>query len=320
MYRVQTLFSGFTILFLLAGNIVTAQKVVGYNHGSGINPSFAGAEGTGLLRLDYISTYPGSGYNLNSYNISFDTFLEFAHGGAGFNLSSDHPGGLMTDIRALFAYSYHLQISRDLFLFAGMNAGFIYRSINRSKLIFPDQIDPLNGVSLPGNEVINQPSYLFFDMGTGFLITYKNTSLSLNAGHLFQPDLSNEAVNGAELPRTYNLQVFTRIKTRKEELFFVPCVEISAGGGESVAAAGGTIEYGRFGMGLLGIAEQSGKNIQTSIKAGHGNIGFLYSFRFSVMSDNIGMPIALVHQLSVHLSLNIVNKRNTIKTINFPDL
>lgn len=320
MYRLQTLIGTIVLLFLLAGNYVTAQKAVGYSFGSAINPSFAGAEGTGIMRLDYISTYPGSGYNLNSFNLSFDTFLEFAHGGAGFNLLSDHPGGLMTDIRALFAYSYHLQISRDLFLFAGMNAGFIYRSINTGKLIFPDQIDPLNGVSMSGSEVISQPSDVFFDMGTGFLITYMNTSLSVNAGHLFQPDLSGESVNGAELPRTYNLQFFSRIKTKNRELFFVPYAEVSAGGGEAMAAAGGSMEYGRFSMGLLGISEQSGKNIQTSLKAGHGNLDFLYSFRFSVMSENIGLPIALVHQLSVHLSLNIVDKRNTIKTINFPDL
>ncbi len=320
MYRLQTLIGTIALLSLLTGNPVTAQDLVGYNFGSGKNPSFAGAEGTGIVRLDYISTYPGSGYNLNSFNLSFDTFLEFAHGGAGFNLLSDHPGGLMTDIRALFAYSYHLQISRDLFLFAGMNAGFIYRSINTGKLIFPDQIDPLNGVSISGSEVINQPSDIFFDMGTGFLITYMKTSLSVNAGHLFQPDLSGESVNGAELPRTFNLQFFTRIKTREEELFFVPYAELSAGGGKAMAAAGGSIEYGRFGIGLVGISEQSGKNIQTSLKAGHGNLDFLYSFRFSVISENIGLPIALVHQLSVHLSLNIVDKRNTIKTINFPDL
>jgi type IX secretion system PorP/SprF family membrane protein len=320
MYRGLILFLTVTTIFLLAGNIVAAQKVVGYRYGSGINPSFAGAEEKGIVRLDYISTYPGSGYNLNSFNLSFDTFLDFAHGGAGFNLLSDHPGGLMTDVRALFSYSYHLQISRDLFLFAGMNAGFIYRSINTGKLIFPDQIDPLNGVTTTGNEVITHPSSVFFDMGTGFLITYKNTSLSLNAGHLFQPDLSKEAVNGAQLPRTYGIQVFSRFKAGNGDLFFVPYAEVSAGGGESLVAAGGAIEYGRIGLGVLGIAEESGKNIQTSVKAGAGNLDFLYSFRFSLMSENIGLPIALVHQLSVHLSLNIVDKRNTIKTIKFPDL
>ena len=320
MYRLQTALKTSALLFLLAGNVVTAQQDVGYRYVSGVNPAFAGAAGTGRLSVDYTSIYPGSGYSLNSFNLSFDTFLEFAHGGAGFSILSDHPGGLMTDIRAMFAYSYHLQISRDLYLFAGLNAGLIYRSININKLIFPDQIDPLTGVSLPGNEVIDQPSDIFFDMGTGFLISYRNTSLSLSAGHLFQPDFSGGRADGAELPRTYRMQVFSRFKTGRDELFLVPYIHASAGGDVSLLAVGGAVEYGRMGLGFLAISEQSGFNIQTSLKAGHDNLDFLYSFRFSVVSENTGLPIALVHQLGIRLSLNIVDKRNAVKTINFPDL
>lgn len=319
MYRALTSFRTFLLLFLLVGNDIAAQQGVGYRYGSGVNPAFAGAAGIGRLAVDYTSTYPGSGYNLNSFNLSFDTFLEFAHGGAGFSLLSDHPGGLLTDIRALFAYSYHLQISRDLYLFAGMNAGLIYRSINRSKLVFPDQIDPLTGVSFSGNEVIDQPSDIFFDMGTGFLISYRSYSLALSAAHLFQPDFSEGAAYGAELPRRYQIQVFSRFRTKSEELFLVPYFQTTAGGGESLLAAGGAVEYDRIGIGFMGIYEQSGFNILTSLKVGHDNLDFLYSFRFSVISENIGLPIALVHQLGIRLSLNIVDKRNAIKTINFPD-
>jgi hypothetical protein len=64
----------------------------------------------------------------------------------------------------------------------------------------------------------------------------------------------------------------------------------------------------------------SGTNIQTSVNAGHGNIEYFYAFRFSPFSKNPGLPFALLHQAGIQFSLNIVDKRNSIKTILFPHL
>jgi len=320
MHRHTNVIISISFFLLIAGNSALAQQVAGYPYRTGINPAFAGAEGDGKLTLNYNSTYPGSGYKLNSFHLSYDTFLEAAHGGAGLSLLSDHPGGLMNDIRALFSYSYHLRLSRDLFLFGGMNAGLIYRTINRGKLIFPDQIDPLTGVTLPGSEMLNETSNLYFDMGAGFLVVYLNTSVSFSAEHLFQPDLSNGTAPGTELPRYFTLQANSRFGSGNEDLFFIPYLQVSAGGGQFLFAAGGAMEYGRIGAGIVLISEQSGVNLQTSLKAGHGKIDYLYSFRFSVSSENVGLPIALVNQVGIRLSLNVVNKRNIIKTINIPDL
>jgi type IX secretion system PorP/SprF family membrane protein len=308
------------LLCLLPGSDLSGQQPVGYSMGSGRNPAFAGAEGTGRVRILYSSVYPSGGYGLNSFNLSFDTFLEPAHGGAGFNLVSEHPGGLMNDISGNLFYSYHLRASRDLWFFAGMSAGIIYRSYNTGRLIFPDQIDPLSGAVLPGNEVVNRPSYLFFDMGAGLMMIYRTLVVSLDADHLFQPDISSGAIPGATLPRYFTLQAYNRFSLSDELLTLIPYAEVSAGGGQYLIAAGGAVEYGRLGLGILGISEMSGTNIQTSVKAGHGNIEYFYAFRFSPVSKNPGLPFALLHQAGIQLSLNIVDKRNSIKTILFPHL
>jgi type IX secretion system PorP/SprF family membrane protein len=309
-----------TLLCLLSGSNASGQQIVGYSYGSGRNPAFAGAEATGRIGVFYHSVYPAGGYGLNRYSLSFDTFIEPAHGGAGFNLVSDHPGGLMNDISGNLVYSYHLRAARDLYFFAGMSVGLIYRSYNSGRLIFPDQIDPLNGAVLSGNEVINRPSYLFFDMGAGVLMTYRSLVVSIGADHLFQPDISSGAIPGATLPRSYTLQAFNRFTTSDDQLVLIPYVEITAGGGEYLLAAGGAAEYGRLGLGLLGVSEMSGTNIQISAKAGHGNMDYFYSFRFSPFSKNPGLPFSLLHQAGIQFSLNIVDKRNSIKTILFPHL
>jgi type IX secretion system PorP/SprF family membrane protein len=320
MERTAIVYLPALLLFLACIGRAEAQQTAGYHHGPGGNPSFAGSEGTGKLRMIYGSTYPGSGYNLNSFHLSFDTFYEPVHGGAGFSLTSEHPGGLMNDIRGSVIYSYHLQASRELYFFAGMSAGVIYRSFNSGKLIFPDQIDPLNGAVLPGNEVIGDPSSLFFTMGTGFMMVYRSLVAAVDIANLFQPDLTEGAVPGAGLPRTYTMQVHSRFGTANKELFLSPYAELSSGGDNLLFAAGGTVEYGRAGVGVSWISEAARNSFQTTLKAGHGNIDYLYSFRFSPFGKYPGLPFVVMHQAGIHISLNIVNKRNTIKTIFFPHL
>jgi hypothetical protein len=157
-------------------------------------------------------------------------------------------------------------------------------------------------------------------MGAGFLMLFRSLVVSLDADHLFQPDISAGAIPGSTLPRNYTLQAYNRFRTSNDLLTLVPYLEVSAGGGQYLFAAGGAAEYGRLGLGILGISEMSGTNIQTSVKAGYGNMEYFYSFRFSPFSKNPGLPFVLLHQAGIQFSLNIVDKRNSIKTILFPHL
>jgi hypothetical protein len=92
---------------------------------------------------------------------------------------------------------------------------------------------------------------------------------------------------------------------------------------------------GRFISGGAGIALESkylainavvlgdnGKNlnIQTGFSFSTGRITGFYNYRFSAVSGNKLLPFSLLHQTGLAFSLNNVDKRNTIKTINFPKL
>ena len=61
-------------------------------------------------------------------------------------------------------------------------------------------------------------------------------------------------------------------------------------------------------------------NIQTGFSLTKGRISFYYNYRFNAVSGNKSLPLSLLHQTGLAFSLNNVEKRNTLKTINFPKL
>jgi type IX secretion system PorP/SprF family membrane protein len=300
--------------------MLKGQSVAGFTGGNGKNPSFAGIEGDGNLRLTYQSFLPGGGYDLNSYFLSYDVFVEPLHGGVGVAVSSDHSGGLMSDSRIRLAWSYHLRATRELYIFAGMNAGLIHRNFNTSRLIFPDQIDPLNGAVLPAGETVNYPSSLFYDMGAGFTLIFRTSFLSFDASHLFRPDLSRSGVDGADLPRKFTFQAFSRQNLGRDEVYMVPYVEFVAGGRNFSLTAGSVLEYKSLGFSMLWMKLPIGNTIQTGCSMKIDRLTLNYAFRFRTGSGEAGVPFGLMHQAGIRLSLNIVDKRYVIKAINLPEL
>ena len=50
------------------------------------------------------------------------------------------------------------------------------------------------------------------------------------------------------------------------------------------------------------------------------DVSVYYNYRFNIVSGNNLLPLSLLHQTGLAFSLNNVEKRKTIKTINFPKL
>jgi hypothetical protein len=61
-------------------------------------------------------------------------------------------------------------------------------------------------------------------------------------------------------------------------------------------------------------------NIQTGFSLSAGKFMIWYNYRFNAVSGNKFTPLSLLHETGLAFSLNNVEKRNTIKTINFPKL
>ena len=286
------------------------------------NPSLAGCRGDGVLRLSYLNFYPGNNYNLHSVYFSYDSYFPELHGGAGVYLTDDYLGGIINDFRGGLSYSYFLQAGKDLFINAGLTASVYHRGFNFENAILPDQIDPLGGVSLPSSETLTSSGRTVFDIGTGFLFTSGKISGGFSINHLAEPDLSVTGNSGEKLKRKLLIHLSGDFPIgEKQNLSIQPLGYFEMQGSFINGGAGAAIGSKYLAINAVILAD-NGKNlnIQTGFSFTAGRISVYYNYRFNAVSGNKLLPLSLLHETGLAFSLNNVEKRNTIKTINFPKL
>ena len=185
------------------------------------NPAFSGSESDGTLRLSYLNFYPGRNFNLNSFYVSYDTYMPVIHGGAGFFVTDDYLGGIINDIRGGFSYAYHFQANKNVFINAGLSASCYYRSFNNGKIVLPDQIDPLNGVTNPQGELLAERGIAAFDIGTGIMIMSGRFFGGLALNHLTSPNLSGQGFQTDRIERKLTLNLAGRFDLNKNLNIFI---------------------------------------------------------------------------------------------------
>ena len=274
------------------------------------------------MRLSYHNFYPGNNYNLHSVYLSYDSFFTELHGGAGIYLADDYLGGIINDLRGGVSYAYFLQATKDLYINAGLSASIYHRGFNFNNAILPDMIDPVGGVSLSSSETLSSQGRTVFDIGAGFLFITGKFSGGFSINHLAEPDLSVSGNITEKLKRKllvhFSGDLFIsqsqNLKIDPLIYFGVQKEYINGGIGASVGSKNLAINAVILGDNSKNLNIQSGFSFTT------GRISLYYNYRFNVVSVNKLLPLSLLHQTGLAFSLNNVDKRNVIKTINFPKL
>jgi type IX secretion system PorP/SprF family membrane protein len=313
------------IILVLA---TTNERCRGQEPGSGTgyqmvlinNPAFAGSNGDGSLRMSYVNYLPGNGYNLHSVWVSYDSYFPVLHGGAGFAVTDDYTGGIINDLRAAMSYSYSIQLGRDLFINAGLSASVIHRGFNFGGAVLPDQIDPLGGASLPSAEALAYNGETLFDLGAGLVLMSERFFGGISVTHLNEPGFTETGPSDEKLKRTLFSYVAGDFGLgSKNDLRIRPQIFSAVREGYLYAAAGASVEVPLFSISVLAIRDGAKNlNLQPGFSFTKGNLSIYYNYTFSVASGNNLMPFSLLHQTGLAYSLNNVEKRNSIKTINFP--
>ena len=317
--------SGILLLFCSALRISDCQES---SYGPGYhtilinNPAFAGSESDCILRLSYLNYYPGHNYNLHTVFVSYDTYMPLLHGGAGFFLTDDYLGGIVNDTRGGFSYSYHLQADKNIFINAGLSASFYHRGINRGNIVLPDQIDPLNGAIYPSGETIVNRGRTVLDLGAGFLFIAGKFLGGFSLSHLAAPDLSGTGRAEERLKRKLTLNFSaTFYSGKKKQIIIMPVLFGEIQGDRIWSGAGGSIESKVIAINsVLLVNSAKDIDIQTGFSVRKGIMMLFYNYCFNIRSQNSFLPISLLHQAGLAVSLNIVDKRKIIKTINLPKL
>jgi len=312
----------FIFCFLLVGGVIrlTAQDAdlsMMYLARMYYNPAFAGVE-EGRASMAFRDHYPGSDAAFVTAVASWDQQVEFLHGGYGVMVMHDRSaGGMMTLTGLSLTYSYHLQISRTLFLNSGFTASLMQNHFNADGLILPDMISPSGGVVLPPGETIVSESHFFPDFTVGFLLYSKNWSGAVAAWHLMQPYRSEVKNDQSVLKRKYTVLLSYTFQGR-DGLSFVPWGGGMIQGRSQLYLVGGQVNY-KFVSAGVAWKKSFGNQYDVAVIAiglGVGNMRFMYSYD-AFINTPPGRTGGGAHEAGIVMELAKSRHR---KTIIFPQL
>lgn len=116
------------------------------------NPAFAGIQFGPRILAHYRNEYANIGSQINSgfntYFVSYDQFLKQYNSGLGAQAIVDKFGeNIFSRYYLNVNYAYQAKFNEYHALRFGISANMIHQQVDRSRLIFYDQIDPINGFS-----------------------------------------------------------------------------------------------------------------------------------------------------------------------------
>jgi type IX secretion system PorP/SprF family membrane protein len=165
-----------------------------------LNPAFAGTSQGPRIALNVRDQWPSVSGAFVTYSASYDQHFDAIGGGVGAQVWRDRAGdGKLTTtyISGLYSYDIHIKDeSRDYFIIkAGIQASVFQRSIDFSKLRFPDEFDAKRGYlghitqeQLPSTGLYS--TGFIPDFSTGILAFTKKYYAGVAINHLIQPSQS----------------------------------------------------------------------------------------------------------------------------------
>jgi len=315
----------FLIFFTLPVITATGQESYfrpGFSRSVIINPAFSGAEGNGTLRMSYINLLPSVRQGLHSAVISYDFYSEFLHGGAGFFAANDFDGEIINKTGAGFSYAYHLKAGKELYINAGLGAFIRHTGINRDRIVLPDQIDPVAGNVLPTGDIISYGGRTYFDMSTGFLAGYRNYSIAVSVNHPAKPDAEGGGTQEGQLKRRLTIYAWADYHIDRNKKYKIYPIFFSDFSGKDYLVSGHAVfSAGKVALNTGASANRAGDlNLNGGVAFRIINTLLFYNYCFNLKSHNSMLPLTISHEGGISVSLNNVNKRNTVRAINFPEL
>lgn len=156
-----------------------------------LNPAFAGTARCPRVCLNYRNQWPAISGTFVTMSASYDQHIRPLAGGIGVLLMNDRAGeGTLNTLNASFIYSYQLNISRSFAIKAGLQATFVQKTLDWSKLTFGDMIDPRYGFVYNTLETQPKLNKSFVDFSAGILGYGERFYFGAAVHHLTQPEQS----------------------------------------------------------------------------------------------------------------------------------
>jgi len=174
-----------------------------------LNPAYSGSMKVPRAGIQYRDQWPGFNKAYTTYFASFDSYLPAISSGIGLILNNDVQGnGVYTETSFKFIYSKEIKLSDKWTMYSSLSAGSQLNSLNFSRLIFSDGLDPIYGQTQPTAETVpDNNNRLFPDFGAGILIFNDRYFFGLAGDHLSEPEQSIYSGYPSHLPRKYTMHL-----------------------------------------------------------------------------------------------------------------
>lgn len=175
------------------------------------NPAMAGTafcnrQSAGRFSVNYRNQWPSLPGTFRTFNASYDQHYDKIGGGIGLMATYDRAGaGLLTTTSVSGVYSYVLPVTKVFFLRGGIQASFVNKFIDHSKLRFGDQIHPTQGFINPTNEPQANASVVFPNFAAGLLAYSERFYGGFAIHNITQPVQSFYSNNDGIVPRRYTV-------------------------------------------------------------------------------------------------------------------
>ncbi len=173
------------------------------------NPAMAGTAfcnrmSAGRFSVNYRNQWPSLPGTFRTFNASYDQHFDKIGGGIGLMANYDRAGsGLLTTTSFSGVYSYVLPVNKTFFFRGGIQASFVNKHIDHSKLKWGDQIHPTRGFVLPTQEPQANASVAFPNFAAGILAYNELFYAGIAVHNITEPVQSFYSNNDGIVPRRY---------------------------------------------------------------------------------------------------------------------
>jgi len=262
------------------------------------NPATVGSSNERRVSLQYRNQWPSLGNAFITYQGSYDQYIKSIHSGIGLNIMRDNiGGGTLTSTNVDLIYSYRTKIRSGFTIQYGLQASFLFRSLNVDNLpvAFNDKLT---------SSQTSQP-----DLSIGFLGMSRNSEIGLSINHLntgvvkFNVGFINDPIKFSVF-YSRRIKIYDSDKVQENGFLLIPSFNVNLQGQSIMLNYGAGIEKSNIFAGMWirnNLIPVQFSTLIFSVGYLFDNLRLGYSYDYSLLSLNNVTPITGAHEVSLIL-------------------
>jgi type IX secretion system PorP/SprF family membrane protein len=278
-----------------------------------LNPAFAGTARCPRICMNYRNQWPNLSGTYVTYSAAYDMHINALAGGIGAMVTTDDQArGTLKTTNFSLLYSYLAPINRTFSLKFGLQATYLQKSLDKTKLNFGDMIDARRGFVWNTNEAVPSVSKRNVDFSAGLLGYSKNYFFGFAAHHINQPD--EGLLGSSKLPAKFTGHAGAIIPLEKgNESYLSPNILFQAQQKFQQLNIGLYYVKGSFVAGLWY------RNADAVIAlVGIQNANFKFGYSYDITVSKLSGNTAGSHEISLQIQFECKQKRKKYRTISCP--